>query len=223
MKSSALHSAINEWEERAMFFAMYATKNKKREKALIFPHILDLVDIKRRSVLDFGCGVGTYCKLFKRYGARVTGYDVAPTMIRLAKKINSDLGITYTSRLEKLRGKRFDYVYCSMVLVTLPNYELVPTLSTLASFLKKGGKGILINTNTSTLGQRFSEFSSKPPSKRRNGAAYKTSIRYGNKQITVTDHYYTARYLEKSFLAARLKILYREVIGKQYVLHLVEK
>lgn len=63
------------------------------------PSLLEaLGDLTDLSIIDIGCGAGTYSRLFKRAGARqVLGVDAAPGMIETAERMEHDhpLGIQY--------------------------------------------------------------------------------------------------------------------------------
>jgi len=60
-------------------------------------HLLRLVDFdgyRGRSVLDVGCGAGVDLARFARGGASVTGVDVAPSAIELARTNFAQQGLT---------------------------------------------------------------------------------------------------------------------------------
>ncbi len=52
----------------------------------IVPHLLDLLgDVSDRVVLDAGCGEGYLARILAARGARVTGIDLSPRLIALAR------------------------------------------------------------------------------------------------------------------------------------------
>ena len=55
-----------------------------------------LPDLKGKRILDLGCGFGEHCVEFVAKGAeKVVGIDISEKMLEVAKKENSDPGITY--------------------------------------------------------------------------------------------------------------------------------
>ena len=82
-------------------------------------HLTRLVDFnawRERDVLDVGCGAGVEVVRFARAGARVTGVDLAPSAIALARQNLAQQGLT--ARLEVADGEAlpfpdtsFDFVY----------------------------------------------------------------------------------------------------------------
>lgn len=75
-------------------------------------------DLKGKRVLDLGCGFGEHCKQFIHRGAqKVVGIDISEKMLEVAKKENSDAGITYINMpMEEIAqlNERFDVVVSSL-------------------------------------------------------------------------------------------------------------
>ena len=77
---------------------------------------------KGKTVLDFGCGVGRVTQAFVPYFQTVYGVDIAPSMIRLAKKYaktrKKDIKyfVNTKNNLKLFPDKKFDFVYCNIVL-----------------------------------------------------------------------------------------------------------
>jgi len=82
-------------------------------------HLLRLVDFagqRGRRVLEVGCGAGTDLMRFAKGGARVTGVDIAPSAVALAKENFAQQGLD--ADLREADGERlpfpdasFDFVY----------------------------------------------------------------------------------------------------------------
>lgn len=54
---------------------------------VILPHLLRLLQIKKgEKLLDLACGPGFFARAFNEEGATVTGTDISPELIELAKK-----------------------------------------------------------------------------------------------------------------------------------------
>ncbi len=70
------------------------------------------------SALDFGCGVGRIVLPLSRRFDRVTGVDISPTMIELARsRVPSDLRINFVEHLSELEPeRRYDLVHSYIVI-----------------------------------------------------------------------------------------------------------
>ena len=79
------------------------------------------IDLKRRRALDFGCGVGRLTQALANHFDEVIGVDIAPSMVKLARKYNRH-GSRCTYRLNETDDLRlfpdntFDFVYTNIVL-----------------------------------------------------------------------------------------------------------
>lgn len=79
-----------------------------------------------RSVLDFGCGPGRLSQAFAAHFDEVTGVDVAPSMIELARSYATASGsrcqfaVNAKPDLSMFSGSKFDVVYSSLVLQHMP-------------------------------------------------------------------------------------------------------
>jgi len=98
-------------------------------------------------VLDIGCGTGSLSVVLAGLGHRVTGIDVSPSMVSLARAKASALG----SRIEfhvmdaaspQLPPNQFDAIVCRHLLWMLPEPKQV--LQRWADLLKQKGRVILI-------------------------------------------------------------------------------
>ncbi len=116
----------------------------------MLPHLLKLLgDIAGRSVLDAGCGEGYLARILAARGAHVTGIDLSPRLIALAKAKDPDGEITYqvadlSTPLSDLM-ERFDAIASYLVLNDVADYQGFAT--TLAAALKPGGRLVLALNN----------------------------------------------------------------------------
>lgn len=92
------------------------------------PAFLDLTgDLSEREVLDAGCGEGYNTRIFARRGARMTGVDLSPRMIELARgeERRAPLGIRYEvasfSDMPMFADDSFDAVVSTMALMDGPD------------------------------------------------------------------------------------------------------
>lgn len=64
------------------------------DKLRYLPQLVDFAGFRGQRLLEIGCGIGTDLVRFARGGARVTGVDLAPTAVDLARKNFQLHGVT---------------------------------------------------------------------------------------------------------------------------------
>lgn len=109
------------------------------------PSVLERIgDVGGLDVLDFGCGAGTYARLFKRLGARRSaGYDLAEGMLASARRraAQEALQIDFVSSLDADIVGRFDRVLAVYVLPYAQTpAELERMCAQMLAPLKPGGR-----------------------------------------------------------------------------------
>jgi len=108
----------------------------------------DVLELKGDEiVLDFGCGSGRICYWIAPKVKKVIGLEVTPEMIELAEK-NRDAGNVEFLLYDGVRfpdlNNSFDIVLSVGVLQIMKHEALKKTLSHLANYLKKDGRGYFI-------------------------------------------------------------------------------
>jgi 2-polyprenyl-3-methyl-5-hydroxy-6-metoxy-1,4-benzoquinol methylase len=99
-------------------------------------------------VLDIGCGIGRFSRIFAEKGAKVHGIDFSPNTIHVAKELSKGYSITYESmsvfELESI--SLYDIVLCIGVLTVACKDEeqLRDALTRVRKSLKPGGRLLLI-------------------------------------------------------------------------------
>lgn len=101
------------------------------------------VDLKDKSIIDVGCGGGILSEAMAAEGANVTGIDMAPQLIEIAKlhlheshlKINYEC-INIIDKTKQFAGK-YDVVACMEMLEHVPEPEII--IENCAKLLKPGG------------------------------------------------------------------------------------
>lgn len=102
---------------------------------------------KGKKVLEIGCGVGTDSVQFARGGAIVTGIDLTPSAIEIAKKrfklfgLKGDLRVSDAENLP-FENNRFDLVYSFGVLHHTPDTQ--KAINEVYRVLKVGGKAFVM-------------------------------------------------------------------------------
>lgn len=98
------------------------------------PNTLQLLpDVNGKLILDAACGPGKYAEILMAKGARVTGFDLSPKMIELAKKRNGNAGEFFVHDL----GLPFDRIEtnsCDIVLCALAMHYLEDWTNTIREF-----------------------------------------------------------------------------------------
>lgn len=76
---------------------------------------------RRRRALDFGCGAGRLTHALAPYFDQVTGVDIAPSMIDVARRLHGDVrGVEFkvnaSDKLDSIESDSIDLVYTRLVL-----------------------------------------------------------------------------------------------------------
>ncbi|OIN56578.1 class I SAM-dependent methyltransferase [Arsenicibacter rosenii] len=106
------------------------------------PNTLALLpDVAGKVILDAACGPGKYAEILLDRGAAVTGFDLSPTMIKLAQERNPARGSFFVHNLATpftmFADASFDIVLCALALHYLPDWTL--TIQEFRRVLRPGG------------------------------------------------------------------------------------
>jgi ubiquinone/menaquinone biosynthesis C-methylase UbiE len=109
----------------------------------------ELADVRGKSLLHLQCHFGMDTLSWARLGAQATGVDFSDRAVSLARKLNSELGLSArfmesdVYELPKVLDEKFDVVFTSYgVLCWLA--DLNAWARTIAHFLKPGGTFLLV-------------------------------------------------------------------------------
>jgi 2-polyprenyl-6-hydroxyphenyl methylase/3-demethylubiquinone-9 3-methyltransferase len=108
--------------------------------------VADRVKLAGTRVIDVGCGGGLLAETLARAGAKVTGIDLAPGMIEVARLHAAEQGLDIDYRgssAEEIGDGGFDVVTCMEMLEHVP--EPARMTATLARLVRPGG-AVFIST-----------------------------------------------------------------------------
>ena len=93
------------------------------------PNTLGLLpDVAGQSILDAACGPGKYAEILLAQGATITGFDLSPKMVELAKARNPAAGHFFvhdlSKPLEMFAAQSFDTVLCALALHYVEDWTL---------------------------------------------------------------------------------------------------
>jgi len=120
------------------------------DKLHYLPGLIDFATHRGKRVLEVGCGVGIDLVRFARAGARVTGVDLSPAAIGLARlnlaqcNVHADLRIMNGEALG-FGSAEYDLIYAHGVLPYTP--DVAKMVGELHRVLRPGGEAILMVYN----------------------------------------------------------------------------
>lgn len=122
--------------------------NKETQKRLriVYGKLLEKNDIKGKKFLEIGCGLGYFSKEAFKLGARVTGVDIGPKLIKISKKKtpNASFIVADASSLP-FKNETFDVVLSTEVIEHINKQVIV--IKEMFRVLKKGGVLIITTPN----------------------------------------------------------------------------
>jgi SAM-dependent methyltransferase len=144
------------------FASQYADMMAAQEQGGVSPdsnisRFLDVVgDVSGLAVLDAGCGEGYLSRILAQRGANVTGVDISPRLVEMARAKDPDGAITYQvadlSQPLLAYPAHFDLIASYFVLNDVYDYQ--GFLTTLSAALKPGGRLVIFMNNPYSLALR---------------------------------------------------------------------
>jgi 2-polyprenyl-3-methyl-5-hydroxy-6-metoxy-1,4-benzoquinol methylase len=147
-----MHPDANPWDECAVAYGQYIA-NRERvdlEQDAILSRMLELLgDLSGRETLDAGCGEGFLARVLAAHGARVTGIDLSPRLIEMARAKDPhgviDYHVADLSRPLPQFAGRFDLIGSHLALNDVCDHRGFAT--TLAALARPDARVVLAFNN----------------------------------------------------------------------------
>ncbi len=147
-----MHPKIDVYDEYAREYEVYASDREGKEitdDPFLSLFLQVIGDVSGLTVLDAGCGEGYLARILARRGARVTGIDISPRLVEMARAKDPQGTITYQaadlSQPLPTYHQHFDLSASFFVLNDVADYQ--GFLSTLGSVVKRGGRAVFFLNN----------------------------------------------------------------------------
>lgn len=135
------------WDHVAGWYdSLVGERGTDFHRSIIIPGLLKLLMLKKgERVLDLACGQGAVSMSLHEAGASVTGVDLAPRLISMARQ-RSPRVIRYligdARRLDMLQAGSFDAAVCVLAVQNMDPVE--PLFAESARLLREGGRLVLV-------------------------------------------------------------------------------
>jgi len=137
------------------FATQYAALVAKREEHdveddhFMSPFLKAIGDVSGLTVLDAGCGEGYLARILTQRGANVTGIDISPRLVEIARGKDPEGKITYqvADLSQPLPAYRDHFDMSASFFVLNDVYDYRGFLSTLGSVIKRGGRAVFFMNN----------------------------------------------------------------------------
>jgi ubiquinone/menaquinone biosynthesis C-methylase UbiE len=139
------HSLLDEIKADPQRFVIDPARLAKPKRDLVA--VISPLEGKR--VLDFGSGRGELSVALAKLGATVTGIDIGPTLVEMAKTVASVNGVTCEFVVGSITAlpfpdESFDVVVGSAILHHLPRQGVIDALAEAYRVLRIGGRALFV-------------------------------------------------------------------------------
>lgn len=136
------------WDPRGAFRFLHVLNPVRSD------YIATRTNLAQRRVLDVGCGGGLLTEALTRHGAHVTGIDLAPAMIEVARlhahesQLSIDYELCSAEHYAERVPERFDVITCMELIEHVASPDAL--LAAIARLLRPGGD-LFVSTINRTL------------------------------------------------------------------------
>lgn len=143
---------IDIYDDAAVQYATLVTEREANDNKdnHIIATLLDVIgDVSGLTVLDAGCGEGYLSRILTRRGAKVTGIDISPRLVEMARAKDPEGKIEYqvTDLCQPLPAYREHFDLSASFFVLNDVYDYRGFLSTLGAAIKPGGRAVFFMNN----------------------------------------------------------------------------
>lgn len=122
-------AAKTSWEGVSDWYGGHLSEKDSLLKSVVYPNAQRLLAPKNTgSYLDIACGEGTFAKIIGQNGAKIVGFDAAPSLVEQAKRQapkNSFFVADAKNFFGKLNGQKFDGATCLLAIQNIDKIEPV--------------------------------------------------------------------------------------------------
>ena len=131
------------WGGVAEWYASHLSQGETYHSEVVMPHVKRIVGATSgMRILDLACGEGSLVRELAASGADVTGSDVAPELIALAKKKGGSFHIADAGSLAFADDASYDVVVCVLAIQNMERPE--KAIAEAARVLRPGGRLVLV-------------------------------------------------------------------------------
>ncbi len=134
------------WGNVATWYDDVVNDSDSYQAKVILPNVVRIVaPEKGKKILDLACGQGFFSHAFSGAGAQVTGVDISPELISIAKKHashNEEFYAFPADNLTKFQDKSFDTVVCVLAIQNIERMNEV--FREVSRVLKEKGRFVLV-------------------------------------------------------------------------------
>lgn len=145
-KPKAKKATSTSWGHVANWYHEHVTESVDTyHEQVVKPNLLRVVgDVRGKRVLDLACGEGFFSRALREAGAEVTGVDIAPELIRIAKEKGPSDILYLSAPAERipLPDRSFDAAVCVLALQNIK--DLSGAMAQMAHLLERGGSFVFV-------------------------------------------------------------------------------
>lgn len=144
---------MTSWGKEANWYDDYLSLEDSYQKQVIMPNLLRIASpLMNKKVLDLACGQGIFSEIFLNEGAVVTGVDISPELIAIAKKriindsnkskINFMVSSAHKIIESGVKENYYDLAICVLASQNIKEFDA--TTKEVFKSIKKGGKFVIV-------------------------------------------------------------------------------
>lgn len=158
-KKTQTQKSLTSWGGVSDWYGDVVADADSYQVRVIEPNLTRVLgDVTKTKILDLACGEGFFARALRACGADVTGADVAPELVELAKQ--KDKTGTYvvaeSHSLSKYADKTFDTIICILALQNIE--KLKETYVEASRLLKSGGRFVCVLNHPSFRNPQHSDW-----------------------------------------------------------------